>query len=258
MFALQGLEAAQYMRGLAPFDLRRLTFGDCAFVPIEGFNLHVVRGGYTGEDGSEVRSDAVSPPLHHVDVAQLLSKPPMQPTGLGAHDSLRLEVGICLYSQDLKEDMPPIEDALAWVIGKNRCDYGTSIGTEGVRKHLKEGPPWRQVGMIVKSAPARRFSRSGFNNAQVMSIIFSIGKGRKALLRWSDFIKAMQSIGFSVDNTRINGKSGKSGSKRVFTPPEKVSEPGKALIPFSWDKVLYQYPTRHVDPVRQSHQRALD
>jgi aminomethyltransferase len=35
--------------------LRGLTFGKAAFVPIEGFNLHVARGGYTGEDGFEVR-----------------------------------------------------------------------------------------------------------------------------------------------------------------------------------------------------------
>ena len=49
-----GPEAAQYLQGLTSYDLRELTFGKCAFVPIEGFNLHVARGGYTGEDGFEV------------------------------------------------------------------------------------------------------------------------------------------------------------------------------------------------------------
>jgi hypothetical protein len=39
---------------MTSFDLRELTFGKSAFVPIEGFNLHVARGGYTGEDGFEV------------------------------------------------------------------------------------------------------------------------------------------------------------------------------------------------------------
>lgn len=51
---MPGPEAAQYLQGLTSFDLRELTFGRCAFVPIEGFNLHVARGGYTGEDGFEV------------------------------------------------------------------------------------------------------------------------------------------------------------------------------------------------------------
>lgn len=49
-----GPAAAQYLQDLTSFDLRELTFGKSAFVPIEGFNLHVARGGYTGEDGFEV------------------------------------------------------------------------------------------------------------------------------------------------------------------------------------------------------------
>ena len=49
-----GPAAAAYLQALTSFDLRLLTFGKSAFVPIEGFNLHVARGGYTGEDGFEV------------------------------------------------------------------------------------------------------------------------------------------------------------------------------------------------------------
>ena len=54
LLALQGPEAAEYLQTLTSFDLRSLTFGRSAFVPLEGFNLHVARGGYTGEDGFEV------------------------------------------------------------------------------------------------------------------------------------------------------------------------------------------------------------
>ena len=54
LIALQGPKAAQYLQSLTSFDLRSLTFGRSAFVPIEGHNLHVSRGGYTGEDGFEV------------------------------------------------------------------------------------------------------------------------------------------------------------------------------------------------------------
>ena len=56
LLALQGPEAAKYLQTLTSFDLRSLTFGRSAFVPLEGFNLHVARGGYTSEDGFEVRS----------------------------------------------------------------------------------------------------------------------------------------------------------------------------------------------------------
>ena len=57
------------------------------------------------------------PPSQTVEVAQLLSKPPVQLTGLGARDSLRLEAGMCLYGQDLDENTTPVEAGLSWVIG---------------------------------------------------------------------------------------------------------------------------------------------
>ncbi|CAL1713921.1 unnamed protein product [Somion occarium] len=151
LLALQGPEAASYLQALTSFDLTELTFGKSAFVPIEGFNLHVARGGYTGEDGFEISI----PPSQTVDVAKLLTKPPVQLTGLGARDSLRLEAGMCLYGEDLDEDTTPVEAGLTWVIGKNRRELGEFIGAEGVRKHLKEGPPRRRIGLFVEGAPAR-------------------------------------------------------------------------------------------------------
>lgn len=65
---ITGPEAAQYLQGLTSFDLKELTFGKSAFVPIEGFNVHVARGGYTGEDGFEVccvLAVAVPPPIDY-------------------------------------------------------------------------------------------------------------------------------------------------------------------------------------------------
>ncbi|KAG6808912.1 hypothetical protein H0H92_002389 [Tricholoma furcatifolium] len=161
LLALQGPEAASYLQTLTSFDLTRLTFGTSAFVPIEGFNLHVARGGYTGEDGFEISI----PPSQTADVASLLYKTPIQLAGLGARDSLRLEAGMCLYGQELTEDISPIEAGLTWVIPKERREAGGFIGAEGVKKVLKDGPSKRRVGLVVEGAPARQgakiFSPSG-------------------------------------------------------------------------------------------------
>jgi glycine cleavage system aminomethyltransferase T len=49
-----GPASADLLQALTSYDLRALTFGRSAFVPLEGTNVHVARGGYTGEDGFEV------------------------------------------------------------------------------------------------------------------------------------------------------------------------------------------------------------
>jgi len=155
LLALQGPEAASYLQSLTSFDLKHLTFGTSAFVPVEGFNLHVARGGYTGEDGFEISI----PPSHTVEVAKLLSRSPVQWIGLGARDSLRLEAGMCLYGNDLDEQTTPVEAGLSWVIGKERRENGNFIGSSKVLSQLKGKPERRRVGLIVEGAPARQGAR---------------------------------------------------------------------------------------------------
>ncbi|CDO76883.1 hypothetical protein BN946_scf184903.g4 [Trametes cinnabarina] len=65
-----------------------------------------------------------------------------------------------------------------------------------------------------------------------MCVIFSIGKGRKALLRWDDFVKAMLSLRSEISPIRNGGKG--SGLKCVFTPPASLCD--KPAVPFKWDE----------------------
>jgi glycine cleavage system aminomethyltransferase T len=55
-----GPAAADHLQALTSYDLRALTFGRSAFVPLEGLNVHVTRGGYTGEDGFEVSLNPIA------------------------------------------------------------------------------------------------------------------------------------------------------------------------------------------------------
>ena len=69
------------------------------------------RSGYTGEDGLEI---SVAADQAEALATALLALPGVQPAGLGARDSLRLEAGLCLYGTDIDETTSPVEAALAW------------------------------------------------------------------------------------------------------------------------------------------------
>ncbi|KAJ2975078.1 hypothetical protein NUW54_g11787 [Trametes sanguinea] len=68
----------------------------------------------------------------------------------------------------------------------------------------------------------------------VMCTVFSVGKGKKGLLRWSEFIEAMRKIGFAVTTSRSQRKGRSNGSMRVFIPGDGVSDKPQVTA-FSWD-----------------------
>lgn len=98
-------------------------------------------------------------------------------TGLGARDSLRLEAGLCLYGNDLEQDISPIEAGLAWTVGKRRRADGNFLGAEVILRQIKDGVSRRRVGFISTGAPARAHSEildlEGKNIGEITSGGFS-------------------------------------------------------------------------------------
>jgi len=99
-----------------------MSGGDFAW---EGHALFITRSGYTGEDGFEMSVPA--------DAAQafaraLLQQPEVQPIGLGARNSLRLEAGLCLYGNDIDTTTTPAQANLLWAVQKVRRKGGARAG----------------------------------------------------------------------------------------------------------------------------------
>ena len=80
----------------------------------------------------------------------LLDNSEVELAGLGARDSLRLEAGLCLYGNDLNEDITPVEGALTWTIGKRRRVEGGFLGSEYILPQIKNGVSKRRVGLVVQ------------------------------------------------------------------------------------------------------------
>jgi aminomethyltransferase len=153
LIALQGPKAAEvlagHVRGAAEMGfmtVRAASFGESIF-------LDISRSGYTGEDGYEL-----SMPVEHASAVwnALAADPRVQPVGLGARDSLRLEAGFCLYGHDIDETTSPVEAALAWSIQKRRRSEGGFPGAWRIQRELAQGPSRGRVGIRPEGrAPAR-------------------------------------------------------------------------------------------------------
>jgi len=120
---------------------------------VAGSACHVSRSGYTGEDGFEI-----SVPADRAGALWdlLLAEPEVEPVGLGARDSLRLEAGLCLYGHDINEETSPVEAGLAWSIQRRRRQEGGFPGSHRILEELENGPLRRRIGLQPEGRmPAR-------------------------------------------------------------------------------------------------------
>ena len=123
MLAVQGPKARAALEGIADGGLpKRMR---TATLPMAGVRTLVCGTGYTGEDGCEL----MIPPEGAATVWDALLEQGVKPAGLGARDTLRLEVCFHLYGNDLSEDRNPIEAGLGWA-----CKLDTDfIGADALR-----------------------------------------------------------------------------------------------------------------------------
>jgi aminomethyltransferase len=152
LLALQGPKAVDVLSQYVP-ALHDLRFMHVLETKIVGIPCLISRSGYTGEDGFEISL----PENQSQKLAlKLMENPVVQPAGLGARDSLRLEAGLCLYGQDLTESTSPIAARLGWTIGKRRRQQGGFLGDKIILPQLDSKPDQIRVGLLINSKiPAR-------------------------------------------------------------------------------------------------------
>ena len=152
LLALQGPKAHDVISRLSP-EAADLTFMMASMCDVGGLGCHVARSGYTGEDGFEI---SVSNQDAGALMDKLLAEPEVEPAGLGARDSLRLEAGLCLYGHDIDQTTSPIEGGLIWSVGKRRREEGGFPGADRVQREIAGDRARIRVGIKPEGrAPAR-------------------------------------------------------------------------------------------------------
>jgi aminomethyltransferase len=140
--ALQGPDsekiALEFIPGAAGLEKNQIM--ECAW---QGAKLLVARTGYTGEDGFEIFGDAAALKALYPRIQAAGAVP----CGLGARDTLRLEMGYRLYGNDLDEAHSALEAGLGWVV---KFDKGEFVGRAALLGEKERGPARRMIGFKLE------------------------------------------------------------------------------------------------------------
>jgi aminomethyltransferase len=207
MLAVQGPNAEETLQKISTEDLSNIGRFRCGRVKLAGVEVFLSRTGYTGEDGFEVFvwNASLDKPDKAVKLwnAILETGKPLgiEPCGLGARDTLRLEAGLCLYGNDIDESTTPLEAGLGFVVKLQKDKF---IGKERLLEQKNEGTRRKRVGvkMTGQGIPRPGFDIYSENGEKI---------GRLTSGTFSPLLKQGVGMGYvqtphAQDGTAINVK----------------------------------------------------
>ena len=154
LLALQGPLAEQILQPLVDVDLSQIKYYSFVHAHVNGMFAIVSRTGYTGEDGFELY---FNPDFADAIWNLLTGTGKVTPAGLGARDTLRLEMGMALYGNDIDDTTTPLEANLGWLTKLSKGDF---VGRDALLKQKEKGLTRRLVGFTVDDG--RSIARHGY------------------------------------------------------------------------------------------------
>ncbi len=183
LFAVQGPKAKGILQSLTQTDLSKIEYYHFAVGTFAGCpNVVISNTGYTGAGGFEIYCDKADGEKIWNAIFQAGKSEDIKPIGLGARDTLRLEMGFCLYGNDIDDTTSPLEAGLGWIT-KFTKDFTNSAA---LKKQKEEGVKRKLVGfkMIDKGIPRHDYpivdatgSTLGKVTSGTISPILGIGVG---------------------------------------------------------------------------------
>ena len=152
--AVQGPRAAEVIAKLAGEAVTAIGYFHAVDAPIADVPCFISRTGYTGEDGFEIYMTAGR--AERVWDLLAAASPKPSPCGLGARDTLRLEMAYRLHGSDMDDTTTPLEAGIGWVV---KMDKGDFIGRAALSEQAERGVPRRLIGLRTES---KRFPRHGY------------------------------------------------------------------------------------------------
>ncbi len=174
LLAVQGPKSLLTMQKLTSADLSSIPYYHFVQGNLAGIDMIISRTGYTGELGFEIYFDVRHGEKIWNAIFDAGKEFGIAPIGLGARDTLRLEMGYCLYGNDIDQTTNPIEGGLGWI---TKLAKGEFIAKPVLERTKADGPKRKLVGMMLheKAVPRHGYPlmASGANVGVVTSGTFS-------------------------------------------------------------------------------------
>ena len=167
LLAVQGPKAQSILQTLTPAKLDDIKYYWFTETAVAGIPMTLSRTGYTGEDGFELYHSAkFSAALW----AALMKTGQVTPVALGCRDSLRLEMGMALYGNDIDDTVTPLEAGLGWLVKMKKGDF---VGRSALEAQKAAGIPKKLVGFTFTEKAIPRHGYPVFVNGQPSGTVMS-------------------------------------------------------------------------------------
>jgi aminomethyltransferase len=223
ILSLQGPKAEKILRKLTPLPLGDIATYKCSHGKIAGIEMLFARTGYTGEDGFELFPLAHQASSVWEALIEAGAGEDLEPVGLGARDTLRLEAGYSLYGHELSETINPLEAGLGWITDLTQDDF---IGREALLKIRTVGLKRKMTGIEMEELAIPRegceVSVDGLPVGVVTSGTLSPTLGKGIALALVASVHAERGVPLGV-NIRGGIKVGRSTNRAFYRRPKSVS-----------------------------------
>lgn len=209
LLAVQGRNAKDVLQKLTPVDLSDVKYYWFTTGILADVEMMIARTGYTGEDGFEIMfAPQYSERVWHI-LMEAGKEFDIEPIGLGARDTLRLEVKYCLYGNDINSSTNPLEAGLGWITKLNKEDF---IGRDALIKEKDNGVSRKLIGFEIEGKAIARKGYDIFNDSKKIGFVTSgtfspilkesIGMGYVAV----DYSKIETRLNISIRGSKMKAK----------------------------------------------------
>ncbi|MAM22671.1 glycine cleavage system aminomethyltransferase GcvT [Croceibacter atlanticus] len=157
LLAIQGPKAVEAMQSLSPYDLSSIKFYNFVVEEFAGIeNVIISATGYTGSGGFEIYCKNSEVEQVWNNVLEAGKEFGIKPIGLAARDTLRLEMGYCLYGNDIDDTTSPLEAGLGWITKFTK----NFINSDALKAQKAEGPQRKLIAFEIED---RGIPRQGYD-----------------------------------------------------------------------------------------------